>query len=59
MSITQIDANRSKEEVFEDIEKIMDTWVGIHRECDYVVLCTNCNMNAGICSCEPKKEEIQ
>ena len=56
MSITQIDANRSKEEVFEDIEKIMDTWVGIHRECDYVVLCTNCNMNAGICSCDTKKE---
>eukprot|EP00092_Neocalanus_flemingeri_P010833 GFUD01011665.1.p1 GENE.GFUD01011665.1~~GFUD01011665.1.p1 ORF type:complete len:216 (+),score=69.55 GFUD01011665.1:25-672(+) len=42
-------ADRSKEEVFADIEKIMDNWVGIHGECNYVVLCDQCNMNATIC----------
>ena len=44
-----MNADRSKEEVFDDIEKIMDLWVGIHKESDYIVLCSECNMNATIC----------
>jgi len=48
-SIKRIDANRSKEEIFEDVEKIMDTWVGIHRESNYIVLCDECNRNTATC----------
>ena len=41
----QVNADRSKDAVFDDIEKIMDVWVGIHKESDYVVLCHECNRN--------------
>ena len=41
----QVNADRSKDAVFDDIEKIMDVWVGIHEESDYVVLCQECNRN--------------
>ena len=47
--LIQVKADRSKEDVFEDIEKIMDVWVGIHDQSNYVVLCDQCNMNATKC----------
>ena len=41
----QVDANRSKEAVFHDLEKIFNDWTGEHGDNSYVVVCDDCNRN--------------
>ena len=41
----QVDANRTKEAVFEDLEKVFDSWIGDHGSDSYIVVCDECNRN--------------
>ena len=41
----KVNANRSKEAVFKDLEKIFDGWIGEHGENSYTVVCEECNRN--------------
>ena len=43
--IFQVDANRTKEAVFEDLEKVFDSWIGDHGSDSYIVVCDECNRN--------------
>ena len=43
--IFQVDANRTKEAVFEDLEKVFDSWIGDHGSDSYIVVCDDCNRN--------------
>jgi len=40
-----VNANRKKEEVFLDMEKIFDCWIGEHGQNSYTIVCEECNKN--------------
>merc|ERR1712241_933714 len=44
-SSKRVNANRTKEAVFEDLEKIFDSWIGDHGSNSYTVVCDDCNRN--------------
>ena len=50
-SYIQVNSGRGKEDVFVDLEKIFDGWIGEHGTDSYIVVCEECNKNTTTVCC--------